>query len=174
MRTAPYAPSECSARDMNIHEMTPAECADVLSRANLARLACCRMNQPYVVPVSFTYDPTQSCVFSFSAIGKKVEWMRENPSVCLEIEDVDDRFHWTTVLVFGRYDEIGDGPEDKDARQRALRLFSERSRWWLPGAAKPDGADHQGVVIYRIQIDRLTGRRTARNDDSANDQKTRR
>src|SRR5690349_1072688 len=75
--------------DMVIHELTPAECAEVLSRANLARLACCRMNQPYIVPVSFAYDPRQACLFSFSAIGKKVEWMRENPSVCLEVEDVD-------------------------------------------------------------------------------------
>jgi hypothetical protein len=90
--------------------------------------------------------------------------MRQNPSVCLEIEDVDDRFHWTTVLVFGRYEEIGDGPEDKEVRQRALHLFNDRSRWWLPGAAKPGSAAHQGVVIYRIQIDRLTGRRTAKND----------
>ena len=150
--------------DMIIHELTPPECADVLSRANLARLACCRMNQPYVVPISFAYDPRQACLFSFSAVGRKVEWMRENPSVCLEIEDVDDRFHWTTVVVFGRYEEISDKPENSEVRQRALHLFNERSRWWLPGAVKPAGADHPGVVIYRIQIDRLTGRRTARND----------
>lgn len=152
---------------MNIQELTPAECVAVLTRTTLARLACCRMNQPYVVPVSFAYDPRQACVFSFSAIGKKVEWMRENPSVCLEIEDIDDRFHWTTVLVFGKYDEIGDAPENRDVRQRALHLFNDRSRWWLPGAAKPGAADHQGVVIYRIQIDRMTGRRTGRSDDSS-------
>ena len=94
---------------MHIHELTPAECVDVLTRSTLARLACCHMNQPHG-PVSFTYDPRQACLFSFSAIGKKVEWMRENPSVCLEVEDIDDRFHWTTVLVFGKCDEIGDCP----------------------------------------------------------------
>ena len=114
---------------MLIHELTPADCADVLSRTNLARLACCHMNQPYVVPVSFTYDSRQACVFSFSSLGRKVEWMRKNPNVCLEVEDVDDRFNWTTVVVFGRYDEIGDAPQDKDLRQRALQLFNERSRW---------------------------------------------
>jgi len=151
--------------NMLIHELTPADCADVLSRTNLARLACCHMNQPYVVPVSFTYDSRQACVFSFSSLGRKVEWMRKNPNVCLEVEDVDDRFNWTTVVVFGRYDEIGDAPQDKDLRQRALQLFNERSRWWLPGAAKPGGANHHGVVLYRIHIDRMTGRRTARNEE---------
>ena len=149
---------------MLIHELTPADCADVLSRSNVAHLACCHRNQPYVVPVSITYDPRHACVFSFSSLGKKVEWMRENPNVCLEVEDVDDRFHWTTVVVFGRYDEISDSPDHKDLRQRALHLLNERSRWWLPGAAKPGGTDHRGVVLYRIHIDRLTGRRTAKNE----------
>jgi uncharacterized protein len=149
---------------MLIHELTPADCADVLSRSNVAHLACCHRNQPYVVPVSITYDPRHACVFSFSSLGKKVEWMRENPNVCLEVEDVDDRFHWTTVVVFGRYDEISDSPDHKDLRQRALHLLNERSRWWLPGAAKPGGTDHHGVVLYRIHIDRLTGRRTTRNE----------
>jgi nitroimidazol reductase NimA-like FMN-containing flavoprotein (pyridoxamine 5'-phosphate oxidase superfamily) len=151
---------------MIIHELSPADCADVLSRTNLARLACCRMNQPYVVPVSFAYDPRQVCLLLFSAVGRKVEWMRENPNVCLEIEDLEDRFHWTTVVVFGRYDELGDGPGDSETRLRALHLFNDRSRWWLPGAAKPGGVDHQGVVIYRIHIDRMTGRRTARPEHS--------
>jgi nitroimidazol reductase NimA-like FMN-containing flavoprotein (pyridoxamine 5'-phosphate oxidase superfamily) len=149
---------------MVIHELSAADCADVLSRSSLARLACCRMNQPYVVPISFAYDPRQACLFGFSAVGRKVEWMRENPNVCLEIEDVDDRFNWTTVVVFGRYDELGESPEDTDVRLRALHLFNERSRWWLPGAAKPGGADHHGVVVYRIHIDRMTGRRTTRGE----------
>jgi nitroimidazol reductase NimA-like FMN-containing flavoprotein (pyridoxamine 5'-phosphate oxidase superfamily) len=149
---------------MVIHELSPADCANVLSRANLARLACCRMNQPYVVPVSFAYDPRQACLFSFSAIGKKIEWMRENPSVCLEVDDVDDRFNWTTIVVFGRFDEIADSAEDRELRLRALHLFTERSQWWLPGAAKPGGSDHSGVVLYRIHIDRMTGRRTVRSD----------
>jgi len=150
--------------NMLIHELTPADCADVLSRTNLARLACCHLNQPYVVPVSFTYDPRQACLFCFSSLGRKVEWMRKNPNVCLEVEDVEDRFNWTTVVIFGRYDEIGDTPQDKDLRQRALHLLNDRSRWWLPGAAKPGGADHSGVVLYRIHIDRMSGRRTARNE----------
>jgi nitroimidazol reductase NimA-like FMN-containing flavoprotein (pyridoxamine 5'-phosphate oxidase superfamily) len=151
---------------MIIHELTPADCAEVLSRLSVARLACCRMNQPYVVPVSFVYDPRQVCLFSFSAIGKKVEWMRANPSVCVEVEDFEDRFHWTTIVIFGRYDEISDAAADIELRQRALHLFSERSRWWLPGAAKLGGSEHQNVVVYRIHIDSMTGRRATRPEKS--------
>lgn len=150
---------------MVIHELAPADCAEVLSRASVARLACCRMNQPYVVPVSFVYDPRQVCLFCFSSIGKKVEWMRANPSVCVEVEDLEDRFNWTTIVIFGRYSELTQAPEHRDQRHRALNLFSDRSRWWLPGAARLSDSEHESVVVYRINIDHMTGRRTARSHD---------
>lgn len=150
---------------MVIHELTPADCAEVLSRTSVARLACCRMNQPYVVPVSFVYDPRQVCLFCFSSIGKKVEWMRANPSVCVEVEDLEDRFNWTTIVIFGRYSELTQAPEHRDQRHRALNLFGERSRWWLPGAARLSDSEHESVVVYRINIDQMTGRRTTRATD---------
>lgn len=147
---------------MLIHELTPMECREVLSRTNLARLACSHADQPYVVPVSFAYDSDSNCLFSFSQTGKKVNWMRENPNVCVEVEDVADRFHWTTIVIFGRYDEIVDSAEQKDIRQRALELLQRRAEWWLPGAAKLGPREHHAVVVYRIHIDRMTGRRAAR------------
>jgi nitroimidazol reductase NimA-like FMN-containing flavoprotein (pyridoxamine 5'-phosphate oxidase superfamily) len=147
---------------MLIHELTLAECRDVVSRANLARLACARADQPYVVPVSFAYDTESNSLFSFSTIGKKVEWMRENPKVCLEIEDVADKFHWTTVVIVGRYDEIADSDEHAAIRRRALDLFESRDEWWLPGAARVGPTEHHAMVVYRILIDRMTGRRAGR------------
>jgi nitroimidazol reductase NimA-like FMN-containing flavoprotein (pyridoxamine 5'-phosphate oxidase superfamily) len=148
---------------MLIHELTPTECREGLSRTNVARLACSRKEQPYVVPVSFAYDTDSNCLFSFSTIGRKVDWMRENPKVCVEVEDVADRFHWTTIVIFGRYDEIGDSAEHKEIRRRALDLFEQRAEWWLPGAAKLRPQDHPGlVVVYRVQVDSMTGRRAVR------------
>jgi nitroimidazol reductase NimA-like FMN-containing flavoprotein (pyridoxamine 5'-phosphate oxidase superfamily) len=145
-----------------IHELTLAECRDVLSRASLARLACARADQPYVVPVSFAYDTESNSLFSFSTIGRKVEWMRENPKVCLEIEDISDKFHWTTVVIVGRYDEIADSNEHTAIRRRALDLFKTRDEWWLPGAARLGPTEHHAMVMYRVLIDRMTGRRAAR------------
>lgn len=147
---------------MLIHELTVAECRDVLSRSTLARLACSRADQPYVVPVSFGYDVEHHCLFSFSAVGTKVLWMRENPKVCVEVEDVVDSLHWTTVIIQGRYEELTDSADHGELRRRALALFEERREWWLPGAAKLGSHEPQAVVIYRILIDRMTGRRGSR------------
>ena len=147
---------------MMIHELTPKECAEVLERTSVGRLACARDNQPYVVPVHFSFDMERGCVYSFSTVGQKVVWMRENPRVCLEVEEVTDKDHWRTVVVFGRYEEIQDSPEEAEARQRAQERFRQRPEWWLPAAAKVGSQERHAVVVYRIQIDRVSGRRAAR------------
>ena len=120
---------------MIIHELTMAQCHDVLGRTGLGRLACAHDDQPYIVPILFDFDRQQECLYSFSTVGRKIDWMRRNPKVCMEVDEISDPFHWTTVVVFGRYEEIPPS-EASDARQRAHDLFQQRPEWWLPGAAK--------------------------------------
>ena len=48
------------------------------------------------------------------------------------------------------------------ALQSARELFQQRREWWLPAAAKVGSHEHHEIVIYRIQVSRLTGRRAAR------------
>ena len=154
---------------MLIQELTPTQCADVLQRNTVGRLGCSKEGQPYVVPISFSFDRDRGCVYSFSTVGQKILWMRENPLVCLEVDDIQDKDHWQTVVILGRYEEIQDSPEEAEARQRAEALFQQRSEWWLPAAAKVGPRERHAVVVYRIHIDRITGRRAARNVRQATD-----
>jgi nitroimidazol reductase NimA-like FMN-containing flavoprotein (pyridoxamine 5'-phosphate oxidase superfamily) len=147
---------------MLIHELSPHDCQEVLGRCDLGRLACVRVDQPYVVPIHFSFDSDRNCVYSFSTIGQKILWMRENPKVCLEVEEIRDTDHWTTVIALGRYEEIHQSPEHAETRRRAEQLFLQRRTWWLPAAGKVEGREHADVVVYRIEIDRLTGRRVDR------------
>jgi nitroimidazol reductase NimA-like FMN-containing flavoprotein (pyridoxamine 5'-phosphate oxidase superfamily) len=82
--------------------------------------------------------------------------------VCLEVEEIRDKDHWATVLAIGRYEEIHQNPEEAEGRRRAERLFVQRREWWLPAAARVEGREHPDLVVYRIQVDRLTGRRATR------------
>lgn len=147
---------------MLIHALTDEECIAILERNHLGHLACSRLDQPYVVPIHYSYDPARHCVFGFSTIGQKVEWMRQNPRVCLEIEEIVDRYRWATVVVTGRYEEIHQAEGDADTRRSAEDLFRTRREWWLPAAAKLPGQEREGVVVYRIRIVGMTGRRASR------------
>jgi nitroimidazol reductase NimA-like FMN-containing flavoprotein (pyridoxamine 5'-phosphate oxidase superfamily) len=147
---------------MLIHELTRAECLVFLQRNSLGRLGYARFDQPYIVPIYFSLDTDRNCVYGFSTIGEKVDFMRQNPRACLEVDEIVDKNHWISVLAVGRYREIHRDPHEVDARSRAERLFRERPEWWLPGAAKLGAKEHEHAVIYRISIDRLTGRRADR------------
>jgi uncharacterized protein len=145
---------------MIVHELTRDECDHMLSRRHLARLACARHNQPYVIPVSFTFDPTARALVGFATVGQKIEWMRDNPKVCVEIDEIIDDIHWTTVVVNGSYEEIDSA--DGTQLARAQELFQSRHAWWLPATARPtDDAEHAIHVFYRIVIREITGRRTS-------------
>jgi nitroimidazol reductase NimA-like FMN-containing flavoprotein (pyridoxamine 5'-phosphate oxidase superfamily) len=147
---------------MQIHELNPQQCAEVLSRTHLGRLGCARFDQPYIVPIHFSFDAERNCIYAFSTIGEKFECMRRSPRVCLEVDEIVDKNHWSTVLVVGRYREIHRDPREAESRRRAEQLFKERHEWWLPAAGKLGSKEHEHAVIYRISIDRLTGRRAAR------------
>ena len=145
---------------MVIPELADDECRSVLRRNHLARIACARRDQPYVVPIQFDFDGEH--LYFFATLGQKIIWMRDNHRVCVEVEDVDDKFHWCTVLVFGQYEELR-GAEHEEAKRHAQQLFSRRDEWWQPGAARFPGPEHHVPVVFRVRPDRITGRRAARN-----------
>lgn len=145
---------------MLIHELTHHQCAELLGRVEMGRLGCSRLDQPYVVPIRFSYDDDRNCLYGFSSLGRKIEWMRQNPKVCVEVEDIESSDRWTTLVIFGRYEEIGDSPDHAGTRQRIWELFQQRPAWWFPAAAKVGSRERHAMVIYRIQIDRMTGRRS--------------
>lgn len=148
---------------MLIRELSADQCAEILKRSELGHLACARHNQPYIVPIHFSYDAEERCLYAFSGAGQKIQWMRDNPKVCVEIEDIADKNNWTTVLVFGEYQELEDTPDEAGARRRAQELFQARPEWWYPAASRTDRREHHAMVIYRIRVDRMSGRRAARN-----------
>lgn len=143
---------------MLIEDMTVKECWQALEAAGFGRLACASENQPYVTPIHFVVEGGH--LYSFSMPGQKLEWMRSNPRVCLELDNVISRTAWTSVIAFGRYDEL---PQDWPSEgEHAQQLLQREAMWWQPGAVR--AIDHVGQrnslpIYYRIQIDRLTGRR---------------
>ena len=86
---------------MLIHELSTDDCASVLRRNDLGRLGCAHFDQPYIVPIHFSFDEDRNCLYAFSAMGQKIDWMRDNPKVCLEVEEIADKNNWTTILVIG-------------------------------------------------------------------------
>jgi len=145
--------------------MTADECGDFLARIGFGRLGCCLDNEPYVMPISLAYQSDR--LYGFSSVGRKIEWMRANPRVCVEADEVTDHFHWTSVIVRGRYQELPDTPEFNSERRTALLELERRMLWWQTAyaaeqfRAKPESS---ATLLYFIRIFSMTGRRAIPDD----------
>lgn len=141
---------------MLIHEMTEAQCRSLLERVDVGRLACSLDNQPYIVPIHFSYDGIH--LYGITTLGQKVRWMRSNPRVCVEVEEHFGRSSWLSAVVFGKYQELPDTAMYQPARARALAVLENRTMWWEPACVSADGHESRSPVYYRIAIESITGR----------------
>jgi nitroimidazol reductase NimA-like FMN-containing flavoprotein (pyridoxamine 5'-phosphate oxidase superfamily) len=85
---------------MFIKELETSECFEILAEKRLGRLACAFENQPYIVPFHFVYDEQKS-LYAFSTLGQKIEWMRANPLVCVEADDINNHLNGQVSLFSG-------------------------------------------------------------------------
>ena len=144
---------------MVINKMTEKECGALLARASLGRLGCSLDNQPYVVPVSIAYEASH--IYVMSTFGQKIEWMRANPKVCLEVEEVASQAEWITVIATGKYQELTE-PRYSVELGRARKLLGKHHGWWQVPLAERQaaGEDLISPLFFRIGIDSISGLRT--------------
>jgi nitroimidazol reductase NimA-like FMN-containing flavoprotein (pyridoxamine 5'-phosphate oxidase superfamily) len=145
---------------VQIEELSRQASLDLLAKVRFGRLACARQSQPYITPIHYAYH--EGYIYGFTTVGQKVEWMRANPLVCLEADEIKSPQQWASVIVFGRYEELPNSEEWRSTREMAHNLLTQREIWWEPGFAKTivHGTARQMVpVYYRIHIDSITGQR---------------
>ncbi len=114
-----------------------------------------------IVPVAYVYDGT--AVYGYTRDGRKVQRMRENPSVCLQVDRITDIGHWQSVVAWGTYQEL-----HGDEADRAKRLIAGRLQPFLGGeplelahGRGSWGADApiwRESILYRIALSSVVGR----------------
>jgi nitroimidazol reductase NimA-like FMN-containing flavoprotein (pyridoxamine 5'-phosphate oxidase superfamily) len=147
---------------MLVQDLNKQECGELVTRLGFGRLGCASKNQPYVVPINFAYEPDR--LFGFSTAGQKIEWMRTNPSVCVEVDEIVDQENWTSVLVFGRYEELPDEPKYTAMRLHAHSLLEKRTVFWRPAIASSQTRPVDFgpfPIFFCIHIFEMTGHRSS-------------
>jgi nitroimidazol reductase NimA-like FMN-containing flavoprotein (pyridoxamine 5'-phosphate oxidase superfamily) len=145
---------------MRIIAMSQQECKELLKRVSIGRLGCSLDDQPYVVPVGFSYEPDY--IYLFSTLGKKIKWMRQNPKVCLQADEIGNRSNWLSVIVTGTYLELRE-PQYTAQLEHALEQLGQYSEWWRnPLAQRREQTSDLSIetVFFRIDIGSMSGLRT--------------
>lgn len=142
---------------MEINEMATEECNAVLAYASVGRLGCSFEGQPYVVPIYFAYEG--GYLYIFSTFGQKVKWMRANPKVCVQTDQIKSETEWVSVVVNGEYEELPE-PQYAAERQHATSLLAKRHHWWLNALGQRQlrvGDKAIDPLFFRIRIQSMSG-----------------
>ena len=140
--------------DLNEHEIEALLHEEIVARIGYVD----RRGYAYIVPITYAYDGR--AFFGYAPDGAKLEGMRSEPRVCVEVDRVRDAVNWLSVVALGRFEELrGDAAVD------AVRRISERLATFAAANAGGDAARRTHVarlgapgIAYRINVDHKRGR----------------
>ena len=142
---------------MEVNEIAPEQCKRIFESTALGRLGCSYQNQPYVVPIYFAYE--EGYLYGFSTFGQKVKWMRANPKVCLQTDEIQNQGEWISVIVYGEYEELPE-PQYKAERKHASSLRAKSYHWWLNALGERQmrvGENSIEPLFFRIRVQSMSG-----------------
>ena len=132
--------------------LTAEEALALLNTVKVGRLGCIANGEPYVVPINYVFD--DGFIYSHSLPGRKIEALRINPSACLQVDSIEDDFHWSSAIAYGKFEEIRVPAERRAVFVKLLQRFPLLTP--VESMIASDGSAPDNVV-FRIRIDRITG-----------------
>ncbi|MFP3913384.1 MAG: pyridoxamine 5'-phosphate oxidase family protein [Actinomycetota bacterium] len=128
-------------------------CRELLNDAPVAHMAVIAEGEPYVSPISFVLVGDSICIRTGE--GKRVDALRENPRVCIEVSAYDGvPGDWESVILWGTAQFV----EDDRSKQEVIFAFLEKYRDVLGSPLNPDTAFGEPGVVICIPIEDSSGR----------------
>ena len=132
--------------------LSDVEAREVIKNGKIGRLGCIDNQDPYVVPINYLAD--DDTIYSHSLPGRKIDAMRSHPRACLQVDQIDDDFHWRSAIAFGNFEEITLPADRREILGKLLLRFPSLTpveSMIIHDAAAPDS------IVFRIVVDRVTG-----------------
>ena len=130
------------------------ESIQLLDTSLVAHIGLISGGAPYVTPMSYVRDGNR-LLFRTEA-GKKLDALRSNPAVCVEVSEFDDQTgEWASVIVIGVASEVTDNHSKQVAVDGLLRRYARVMGDPLrSGGLQPlPGFPH----VIEVSIDEISG-----------------
>jgi nitroimidazol reductase NimA-like FMN-containing flavoprotein (pyridoxamine 5'-phosphate oxidase superfamily) len=134
---------------------------NILHSQSICRLGCIDGKYPYVVPLTFYYDG--EALICQSQEGKKLNLMRKNPNVCVQLDQVIEVNDWQSVMLLGTFEELK-GEALETAKEKlygsVFTLLTGSRTHKFEHADQKEVAYEERIksVLFRIKIKEITGR----------------
>ncbi len=89
----------------------------------------------------------------------KTDILDENPTVCLQLEDIKDRDNWKSLIIIGKAERLSE-PQEIETAMKMIKKINPRlsPAWsirWLDNWVRSNVE-----VVYRITPETMSGRTT--------------
>ncbi|RNC87742.1 MAG: flavin mononucleotide-binding protein [Winogradskyella sp.] len=150
-----------------IKNLTKQEISYVLKSHYIGHLAYTYLGKPFVVPITYYYDEKNTTIICYSGEGHKINALRKNNNVALEVSEINSVNNWRSVLVHGQYEELKGSTAKAELHgfslgvkdliikneQRELNFISEFSSKIYKGEIP---------IVFKILIEDITGKERIR------------
>ena len=143
-------------------ELTKKEIEEVLTSNVVGRIGCTARNKVYVVPVTYAYDGES--IIGHTVEGMKIEFLRENPECCFEVDVVKDLADWESVIAWGTFEELKGDDAQKASDFLMHRIApvmpdeTSQSHRMGPLPTVRQATFEKNPIVYRIRIIEKSGR----------------
>lgn len=141
--------------------LTEEQINNVLASQVMGHMACTDGRQPYIVPVTYSYDGKY--IYGQTTPGAKLRVLRKNPNICFEVYMMTDMANWQCVLVFGRFEELKGAQADKARETLFSRVYGLMTSSTVHHhehgtSGELDDSNRVKPIMYRIRIRKKSGR----------------
>jgi hypothetical protein len=141
----------------------PKEIDAILQEAMVCRIAMAADNHPYIIPVNFAVSKNH-LYFHCAKSGKKIDMLRDNPSICFEVDIPGDLvcgdaacswgMKYKSVIGFGQAYFIEEAGGKKKALDRLMKKYAGRELFDY----KDDALDK--VLVIGVNIETISGKKS--------------
>ena len=135
-----------------VRTLSDMQSRSLLETSSIGRLGCVFKGEPYVVPINYVFD--KDCIYSHSLPGQKIEALRSNPRSCLQVDVTRGPLRWSSVIAYGKFQEITDANKRHEVISRILRRHPMLTP--VESTIATDGSSTD-VIVFQISIDKITG-----------------
>lgn len=124
-----------------------------LAEQKFGHLGCVlETGDPFVVPVNYLFKDGE--IYVHCLPGQKLDAMRANGKVCLQVERIETDCRWQSAIALGEFQEI----KRTNEKLKILQEFSARFDKLTPVEAMMEENWNQGgLVVFCIRVKQITG-----------------
>jgi nitroimidazol reductase NimA-like FMN-containing flavoprotein (pyridoxamine 5'-phosphate oxidase superfamily) len=140
--------------------LTREECAEILARNCVGRVAFLRGTRVEIVPIHYVF--ASGVVRGRTARGTRLDETRDSFyrawPVAFEVDEVDALFQWRSVVVHGNLHGAAIGDAEWHRNQGDWEAAMHSFRRLVPAAFKDDDPTSFRDIVLRIEPTEITGR----------------